>query len=316
MTQAIQTPLGFGLYFLVGPTAVGKTALALETAEQLGADILSVDAYCVYRGMDIGTAKPTARERSRVRHHGIDLVEVTEAFSVEQYLSHAQAVVEAARQADRPLLVVGGSGFYLKSFFAPVMDGVEIPPEVRARVETLAADGGLPALQAALRPLARDALQPIDWDNPRRVQMGLLRCLASGLTLGQVQARFAAQPTPYAGVRKEVCLLERPAEELRVRIAQRVDAMLAAGLVEEVEGLRGAGLEGNPTAAAAIGYRETLEYLRGALPDRASLREAIVRHTRQLARRQRTWFRRQVPVDRVLAAAGASPGKAFPRRVT
>jgi tRNA dimethylallyltransferase len=304
------------LLFLVGPTAVGKTALALEVAERLGAVILSADAYCVYAGMDLGTAKPTAAERSRVPHRGIDLVPVTAPFSIERYRDEAVACLEEARAGGRPVVVAGGSGFYLRSFFAPVMDTVEIPDAVRARVAALEAEAGLAGLQAVLRPLlggrGPDETPDLDWRNPRRVSRALERCLASGRSLAELQADFSAQAPPFADWPKRVCLLERGRAELHARIATRVEAMLAAGLVEEVRGLRAAGLERNPTAAAAIGYRETLAYLRGELPDLAALRESIVVHTRQLARKQGTWFRRQIPVDRCVAAASATPEEAFP----
>ena len=308
------SPASPRLRFLVGPTAVGKTALALAVAERLGAEILSCDAFCVYRGLDLGTAKPTPAEQARVPHHGLDLVDPSAPYSVEAYAAYARGVIDALSARGRPVLIVGGSGFYLKSFFMAVADGIHVSAEIRAQVAALEADGGLPALQGALRACAAagDDTGTFDWDNPRRVARALERCLASGRSLAEVRAAHAALPDPYAGADRVVCLLERPSAELHARIAQRVDAMLAAGLVEEVAQLRPRGLEANPTAEAAIGYRETLQYLRGELPDRAALREAIVVHTRQLARKQRTWFRRQIPVDRVIPAATATPERAFP----
>jgi tRNA dimethylallyltransferase len=300
------------LYFLVGPTAVGKTSLALDLAERIGAVILSCDAYCIYRGMDIGTAKPTAAEQARVPHRGIDLVPPSENYSVERYFAYAQAVIDECRAKGQSILVAGGSGFYLKSFFSPVVDQIQIPEALRVEVDTLLEEEGLEAIQAALRPYAAGAEETIDWNNPRRVRMALMRCRAVEEPLRVIQAKFAEQAAPFSDFQKEVCLLERPPAELHARIEQRVDIMLAEGLIDEVRGLQEEGLETNPTASAAIGYRETLAYLSGEIASEAELREAIVVHTRQLARKQRTWFRKQIPIDRILPANEAAPESAFP----
>ncbi len=303
------------LFFLVGPTAVGKTELALFTAEALRAEILSGDAYCVYRGMDIGTAKPSSAEQLRVRHHGIDLVEPNEPFSIDRYAAYARQVVMELTKQGKPVLVAGGSGFYLKSFFAPMTDGIDVPASVVAEVARLEASGGLEALQEALRPLAGGREKTLDWKNPRRVARALERCLATGQDLASIQDAFAAQRAPFADAHKEVCLLQREPAELAARIEKRVDEMLAGGLIEEVRRLRSRGLVSNPSAAAAIGYRETLQFLDGQIASVAELREAIILHTRQLVRKQRTWFRRQIPVHRVVSAAGATPEECFPTAV-
>lgn len=292
---------------------MGKTELALAVAERLGAVILSCDAYCVYRGMDIGTAKPSAKERARVPHEGIDLVPVSEPFSIDRYLEASRACLQRAQDEGRPVLVAGGSGFYLKSFFSPVMDTIPVSVNVRERVAAIERAEGLGGLQIALRACGSVAKAVgFDWDNPRRVSNALERCLASGRSLDAVQSAFFARPEPYPEHRKIVCLLEREVEALHARIVQRVDAMLAAGLINEVRALREEGLASNPTAEAAIGYRETLAYLRGEIASEAALRDLIIIHTRQLARKQRTWLRRQIPVDRRIQAATATPLTAFP----
>lgn len=300
------------LYFIVGPTAVGKTSLALETAERMGAIILSCDAYCIYRGMDIGTAKPTRAEQARVPHCGLDLVDPGEMYAVDRYFEYACGVIEDCAAQARPILVAGGSGFYLKSFFAPIMDAVEIPPSLREEVDRLYANNGLEGLQSALESYAPRDSPLLDWSNPRRVRMALMRCRAVNLPLLELQERFAAQAPPFPGIEKEVCLLERDPGDLHARIALRVDQMLDDGLIEEVAQLRDDGLAANSTAAAAIGYRESLAYLAGEIPTLEALREAIIVHTRQLARKQRTWFRKQIPVDRTIDAATAAPEIAFP----
>lgn len=311
MTEQTHNGKPTRLFFLVGPTAVGKTELALRAAEELDAEILSCDAYCVYKGMDIGTAKPTRAEQARVPHWGLDLVPVSQAYSVHDYAVHAAEKVREITSRGRAVLIAGGSGFYLKSFFAPVTDAIRVPREISGTVAAMEAGGGLEALCAALRPLAVGVEDRIDWNNPRRVARALERCLASGQDLAGVLEAFSAMPTPFPEARKDLCLLTRPRAELHERIAARVDAMIGEGLVDEVEQLREAGIEGNPTASAAIGYRETLGYLRGEIAGLAELAEQITMHTRQLARKQETWFRRQVPVDRVVEAKGAEARALF-----
>lgn len=296
------------LYVLTGPTAVGKTALALEWAEANGAEILSCDASLFYRGMDIGTAKPTAAERARVPHHLIDVCGVRERMDVAKYVELARAAAEDIAARGRRVLVTGGSGFYLKSFFGPVADEVAVPPELRAAIEAKLAQEGLEALLAELRALNPGGLGELDVQNPRRVTRALERCRASGRTLAELAAEFAAKPGPFAAWDMRAVILEREPEELRERIVRRVDAMLREGLVEEVRRLRAEGIEENPSAASAIGYRETLALLRGELPER-ELAPQIALNTWKLVRKQRTWFRTQLPAPaekvRVLSATEA-----------
>ncbi|MCC5808062.1 MAG: tRNA (adenosine(37)-N6)-dimethylallyltransferase MiaA [Opitutales bacterium] len=298
------------LYFLVGPTAVGKTRFALEWAEAQGAEILSCDAFCVYKGMDIGTAKPTAEEQGRVPHHGIDLVDVDTLYSVADYTAEARAVVADVLSRGRDLLIAGGSGFYLKSFFAPVVDKIHVSPEIRERAGWIFETGGLEGAVDELRALNPAGLGDLDTKNPRRVARALERCLASGRSLAEQAEAFSRQGTPFDGFRRRVCLLERDTAELDRRAEARARAMLAEGLVEEVARLRGEGIEGNPSASKAIGYRETLRCLNGEYAE-DELLAAITRNTRRLVRKQRTWFRTQIPVDRRVDAAKVSAAELF-----
>jgi len=288
------------LEFIVGTTAVGKTEYALARARETGAVILNADALCVYRGMDIGTAKPTLEEMSRVPHYGIDLVPVRESFSVGDYLSYVHEFLAERKREGRPVVVVGGSGFYLKSFFAPVADRLEIPDSVSREVSDLEQEEGLAGLRRRLEAVNRGEVLKIDLQNPRRVSKALMRCLASNKTLSQLQSDFEQLPAPFPDWTKRVVLLERPREELEERNRRRVDAMLEAGLIEEVQRLQAEGLENNPSAASAIGYRETLAVLRGEL-EVSALAERIFINTRQLMRKQRTWFRHQIPVHERVA---------------
>jgi len=286
------------LHVLTGCTAAGKTEWALRWAERAGAEIISCDSLLFYRGMDIGTAKPSAAERARVPHHLVDVCPVTEPMDVARYAGLARQAAEDIAGRGRAVLVVGGSGFYLRSFFAPVADAVVVPPELRARVSAQLAGEGVGGLAAELGRLNPQGLGDLDRNNPRRVAAALERCLASGRTLAELTADFAATPAPFAGWQVRLARLDRSPPELRERITARVEAMLAAGLVEEVRRLLAAGLAGNRSAARAIGYRETIDVLSGRAPA-AELAAAIAQDTRALVKKQRTWFRTQLPAHRV-----------------
>lgn len=286
------------LHVLTGPTAVGKTAWALQWAEQNGAEIVSCDSLLFYRGMDIGTAKPTSAELARVPHHLVDVCGPAERMDIAAYVTLARRAVDDILGRGRGVLVVGGSGFYLKAFFGPVVDAVSVPVEVRQHVESLPAAEAL----ARLRALNPEGLEGLDESNPRRVARALERCLSTGQTVAALRVAFARQPGPFADCAVRLCRLDRDPVDLDRRITGRVDAMLAAGLIDEVKRLVAEGFEANPSAAGAIGYRETLAMLRGELAP-AELGRAIAANTRALVKKQRTWFRTQLPPHRAIAAA-------------
>jgi tRNA dimethylallyltransferase len=286
------------LHVLTGPTAVGKTDWALRWAESRGAEIVSCDSLLFYRGMDIGTAKPTAAERARVVHHLVDIRAVTEQMNVTDFVVAARDAIAAILARGRQVLVTGGSGFYLQAFFAPVADDVTVPAAIRDEVRRLQPAAALQRLRE-LNPMGLGAL---DVANPRRVVRGLERCLASGATLAELADAFARQRPPFDEFEVQLTRLDREPGELQQRIEQRVTAMLEAGLVDEVRRLRGEGLERNPSAVRAIGYREVIAMLDGQLPA-AGLAAAIMQDTRALVKKQRTWFRTQLPAHRTLDAA-------------
>lgn len=294
------------LHVLTGCTAVGKTEAALGWAERYDAEIVSCDSLLFYQGMDIGTAKPTAAERARVRHHLIDVCEVTERMDVARYVERARAAAQEIIARGKRVLVTGGSGFYLKAFFAPVADDVEVSPQLRAEVAQLSLEGAL----AELRRLNPGGLGNLDTANPRRVIRALERCRASGRTLEQLAREFAARPGAFAGWEVKLTRLERAPAELERRIADRADGMLRSGLVEEVTRLLAAGLRENPAAARAIGYREVIAMLEGRLP-LAALAGEIAKNTRALVKKQRTWFRTQLPSHHVVAAADVEIARMF-----
>lgn len=281
------------LHIITGPTAVGKTEYALNFAETHDAEIVSCDASLVYRGMDIGTAKPSQEELARVPHHLIDLQAVHEPYDIVAYVRDAEAAVADIFSRGKSVVVTGGSGFYFKSFFAPVIDVVKVSDKVRQEVAGLYGVDGLEGLLAELRRRSPAGLGNLDIQNPRRVLRALERCIASGQTLPTLQAEFAARPEPYGDCAKRYVLLERDKENLQQRVARRAELMIEAGLIEEVEGLLKEGIRRNPSAASAIGYRETIAYLDGELK-RAELLPAIVQNTLHLVKKQHTWFRTQI----------------------
>ncbi|HVD14224.1 MAG TPA: tRNA (adenosine(37)-N6)-dimethylallyltransferase MiaA [Actinomycetota bacterium] len=270
---------------LVGPTAAGKTALALELAPRLGAEIISADAMLVYRGMDIGTAKPTPAERARVPHHLVDVVDPAEEFSVARFQPMARAAIDDVLARDRVPLLVGGSGLY----FHAVVDEFTFPPTdpaVRRRLEADAAEAGLPALYERLAdrdPVAAARIQPA---NLRRI----VRALEVIELTGQRFSSFrVAMDAPLSRYRLAVIGLDPGPERLRARVAERVTAMAGAGLVDEVRRLGAGPL--SRTARQALGYKELLDALEcgGSVAD--ALAEVVTR-TRAYARRQLAWFRR------------------------
>ncbi|HTB64062.1 MAG TPA: tRNA (adenosine(37)-N6)-dimethylallyltransferase MiaA [Opitutales bacterium] len=300
------------IHLLTGPTASGKSALAMAWARTHGAEILSCDALQIYRGMDIGTAKPGADEQALARHHGLDLRNPARAFSVAEYRDYAAEVVRDIHARGKPVLVVGGSGFYLKCFFAPVADDVEISPAIKAEVAELEKSDGLDALISRLRAASPSGTGAVELRNPRRVARALERCLASGLGVPELAERFAHQGTPFDAYVKKLVRLDREIDDLKARIRERTHKMLREGLIEEVKLLAPA-LRANPAACSAIGYREVLDWLDGGeKTSRTELEEAITLRTVQLVKKQRTWFRTQLPGHQVVELKGSEiPGLEF-----
>lgn len=288
------------IFVITGTTAVGKTETALRWAESNNAEILSCDSTNVYCGMDIGTAKPTAEERSRIVHHGIDLIEPSEKFSVGDYLAFSVPCVADILARGKRVLVTGGSGFYLKSFFAPVTDEIDVPADVRKEVEFLLVQSDGDAVKK-LRELNPDGAPGFDWQNPRRVARALERCLASGKTISALREAMNSRRSPFSKYKIKTLLLQRSREDLDNRIRKRVELMIESGLVDEVRLLkRERGLRPGTPSGNAIGYRETLAWFEknefGGIP---ALTESIALSTRQLAAKQRKWFRSQIPIDEI-----------------
>lgn len=286
---------------LVGPTATGKSDLALDLADVLarrgtGAEVVNADAMQLYRGMDVGTAKLPPDARRGVPHHLLDVLDVTDTATVAAYQRDARAAVDAIRARGHVPLVVGGSGLYVQA----VLDDLEFPgtdPAVRARLDAELAEVGAPAMHARLADRDPAAARTILTSNGRRI--------VRALEVVELTGRPFAASLPVPGAPRDDALLvglDRDTDVLDRRIEERVDAMLAGGLVDEVRGLAARGLREGPTASRAVGYREVLDHLDGTI-DRDEARRRTIVATRRLVRRQRSWFRRDVRVRWLDAAA-------------
>ena len=281
-------------YFLLGPTASGKTRVALALAEPLQAEILSMDSMAVYRRMDIGTAKPTDAERARVPHHLVDLVEPSETFDTARWCKLAEEQLAELRDRGKQALFVGGTPLYLMAFFKGMMEGPEADPELRRRLEEREreAQGTLHEELSARDPEAAGRIHRKD---TRRLVRALEVLELTGETISSQQEQFE-----QAGWQRDcrVVWITRDREELHARVKARTEAMLDAGLVEETRSIRDdCGF--SRTAGAAIGYAECLDHLRGRWKDRTELRNRIRRNTHKLIRRQTTWLRRLPEIVRM-----------------
>jgi len=278
--------------FIAGPTAVGKSAVALHLAELLGGEIISVDSMQVYRGLDLGTAKPSPAEQARARHHLVDVAELTETFDAACFLRLATAAVQDIHSRSRVPIFCGGTGLY----FSAWLNGLGEAPPTDPAMRTLLESTPLPELLAELEQRDPETFARIDRENPRRVVRAVEVIRLTGRPFSAQRAAWPADPklklpTPIW------CLSREPAD-LRARIEARVDAMFTAGLVAETRTLLEHGLEHNRTAMQAIGYRQVVEHLRGerGLAETIAL---VKTKTWQFARRQGTWFRRQLAVEPV-----------------
>jgi tRNA dimethylallyltransferase len=284
--------------FLAGPTGTGKSAVAIHLAKLIGGEIISVDSMQVYRGLDIGTAKPSLAEREEIPHHLIDVVALTEPFDAAQFVRLATAASQEIRSRGRVPLFCGGTGFYFKAFLDGLGETPSADPELRTALQQIP----LPELLEELAQRDPVLFQQIDSQNRRRVVRALEVIRLTGRPFSEQRAAWPRQETEpqLDSLRaKESAFffgLSRGAEDLRQRIDTRVETMFQQGLVAETERLLTLGLEKNPIAMQAIGYRQMVEYLRG---ERSLLetKELIKLRTRQFAKRQMTWFRRQARLE-------------------
>ncbi|HLA83367.1 MAG TPA: tRNA (adenosine(37)-N6)-dimethylallyltransferase MiaA [Thermoguttaceae bacterium] len=273
-------------WFLTGPTASGKTTVGLELARRIGAEIISMDSMALYRGMDIGTAKPSAAERREVVHHLVDVLESGEEFSLAQYVEAAGRAAEEIRGRGRAVLFVGGTPLYLKALLRGIFEGPPADWTLRRQLRDEAAQNGPETLHRRLAEVDSEAAARLHANDLRRVIRALEVFEKTGEPISRLQRQFdRARPAEEC----RVFVLDWPREALYERIDERVRWMFDEGLVEEVHRLLA--LPGlSRTAGQALGYREVIELIRQE-GDPAQTIGLVQTHTRQFAKRQGTWFR-------------------------
>ncbi len=315
-------PLTCRALMLVGPTAVGKTSLALEVAERAGAEILSCDSRQLYRGLTVGTAKPTPDECTRVQHHLVDVADPREAWSAGRFAREARAVLSDLARRDVPALITGGSGLYLRALRRGL---AELPsdPDVRRTLREECRQLGAPALHERLRavdPVAAAGMHP---NNRERVVRALEVWTITGRPMSELWAESgaeaggggrAADPSRssdggapgawgHAAFPADVVGVDRDRAELHDRIDRRVVAMFDAGLLDEVRGLLARGFDASWPAYRTLGYPEAVRAVRGESSTAEAIQE-IQTKTRRFARRQLTWFRREPGIEWVVLGEG------------
>lgn len=272
---------------LTGPTGSGKSALALRLAESLGAEIVSMDSMTLFRGMDIGTAKPSQADRQRAAHHLLDVLDPWESASVAWWMEQATAVCREIADRGRRALFVGGTPLYLKAMMFGLFDGPEADLALRAQLELEAHDRGTAALHTRLAQVDPATAARLHINDLRRIVRALEVFQLTGRPLSEQQEQWK-HPDPPVGLR---CLwLDRPREELHHRINRRVVQMLDSGWLEEARALRHQAKPLSREALQAIGYSELFAYLEGGAAWEATV-EKIQARSRQYAKRQVTWFR-------------------------
>lgn len=279
---------------IVGPTASGKTKLSVALAQALDAEIISFDSMQIYRGMDVGTAKPTTEERGGIVHHMFDVAEPAEDFSVSRYVEMADACLQDILSRGKTAILVGGTGLYVDSLIA----GREFAPYPstgrREELEKRAASEGMDAIYQELCAVDPEAAEQIHPANQKRVIRALEVYLETGKTISEHNRESKLQPPKYEPLWIGLDYVNR--EALYARIDRRVEEMFAQGLVQEVKDLLARGISPKATSLQAIGYKELIAYLQGASSLEDAMQE-IQRSSRRYAKRQRTWFRRNEKIN-------------------
>ena len=281
------------LLCLLGPTAVGKTKIAIQLAQRLNAEIVSVDSRQVYRQMDIGTAKPTAEEQRAARHHLIDCVDISEAFSVADYQSLVDVAIADIQNRGKRVLLVGGAGLYFRVIVDGLFEGPGADPSLRKRLETEAAQLGVDALHKQLQTCDPESADRIHPNNLVRVIRALEVYELTGTPMSELQQQWQPEKQRYPFI---AFGLTMPRALLYRRIEQRVDVMLANGLIAEVESLLAVGYARDSVALQSFGYRELIAYLDGDCTYLEAISQ-LKQNTRRFAKRQLTWFRKDTRIE-------------------
>lgn len=280
------------LFAVMGPTASGKSALAVALCQRLGGELVTVDSAQVFRGLDVGTAKPTPEERAAVPHHLIDVIEPTEQWSAAQFAAAADQVIAEVRGRGRVPILCGGTGLWMRALVRGIFEAPDIDPEVRARIRGELLTLGPVALHArlaAVDPEAAGRIQPTD---PQRIGRALEVYETTGTPISALQAEHGFREARY---RLVGVALEWPRDALNARIEARARAMYARGMVEETAAALAKGVPPDAPGLAIIGYRDAVRLLAGEI-DRAEAERSTVVATRRYAKRQRNWFNHEPDV--------------------
>ena len=280
------------LICLLGPTAVGKTEIAIRLAQRLNAEIISVDSRQIYRQMDIGTAKPTPEERQAARHHLIDCIDISQPFSVADYQSLADTAIADIQNRGKRVLLVGGAGLYFRAIVDGLFEGPGADPALRKRLEGEVAQFGVDALHDRLRVCDPESADRIHPNNIVRVIRALEVYELTGTPMSQLQQQWHPERQRYPFI---AFGLTMPRALLYCRIEQRVDVMLANGLIAEVESLLAAGYGRDTIALRSFGYKELIAYLDGDCTYLEAISQ-LEQNTRRFAKRQLTWFRKDTRI--------------------
>lgn len=289
---------------LAGPTAVGKTSLAIELAVRLGADVVSADSRQIYRRLDVGTAKPTPAEQNKVRHRLIDVLEPGNHYSAADFARDARAEMDRMDRQGRDYIVAGGSGLYIKALVEGLSEMPPVDPEISRRLRQEAGEVGIRPLYRRLMledPQTAARLKPAD-------RARIIRALEVLETTGRSISLWQGRPRQSDGRYYIIIVLNRCRSELYRRIDERAEDMLARGLVEEVEGLVSKGFRNALERVKAVGYREALSFLDGET-DRSRMTDLIKQNTRRFAKRQLTWFRGMPGAEWLDAGEEADPAE-------
>ena len=281
------------LLCLLGPTAVGKTEIAIQLAQRLDAEIISVDSRQIYRQMDIGTAKPTPEEQQAARHHLIDCVDISQPFSVADYQSFVDTAIADIQNRGKQILLVGGAGLYFRAVVGGLFEGPGADPALREQLEQETAQHGVNALHERLRacdPASADRIHP---NNIVRVIRALEVYELTGTPMSELQQQWHPEKQRYPFI---AFCLTMPRALLYRRIEQRGDMMLANGLIAEVETLLAAGYTRDTVALQSFGYRELIAYLDGECTYMEAITQ-LKQNTRRFAKRQLTWFRKDTRLE-------------------
>ena len=280
------------LLCLLGPTAVGKTEIAIQLAQRLDAEIISVDSRQIYRQMDIGTAKPTPEEQQAARHHLIDCADISRPFSVADYQSLADTAIADIQDRGKRVLLVGGAGLYFRVIVDGLFEGPGADPSLRKRLEEEAAQFGVDALHKRLQTCDPESAERIHPNNVVRVIRALEVYELTGSPMSELQQQWHPNKQRYPFI---AIGLTMPRVLLYRRIEQRVDMMLANGLIAEVESLLASGYARNSVALQSFGYRELIAYLDGGCTYLEAISQ-LKQNTRRFAKRQLTWFRKDTRI--------------------